>query len=62
MDTKTYLTTSQVVARYPGGITASSVRRWCQNGTIPGAFTTPGGVWRIPASWLEDQLSPQLAS
>lgn len=29
------------------GVDDSTVRRWAEEGTIPGAWKTPGGHWRF---------------
>lgn len=36
------------------GVDPSTVRRWCVAGRVPGAYTTPGGHWRLPARWARE--------
>jgi hypothetical protein len=44
-----YLTPPEVAAVLPGA-TAVSVRRWAENGQLPGAIQLPSGRWQIPWS------------
>lgn len=34
-------------------VTGDAVRLWCRDGLVPGAFQTPGGRWRIPATSVD---------
>ena len=38
------------VARVIPNTTAQAVRRWAEEGQLPGAFRTPSGRWHIPWS------------
>lgn len=37
-------------------VATSTVARWADAGKIPGAYRTVGGHWRIPATWVAEQM------
>lgn len=47
-DGSTLITTREIAEAFV--VDEDTVRLWCQNGSVPGAFRTPGGRWRIPES------------
>lgn len=47
-----WLTPAQAGRRFPGGISATSIRTWAADGRIHGAFQSPTGRWKIPLSSL----------
>ncbi|PLW00120.1 hypothetical protein BRL53_05145 [Corynebacterium ulcerans] len=51
-----WLTPSEAGKRFPGGLASSTVREWCHDGRIPGAFQTPTKRWKIPA-WAIDAIA-----
>ncbi|WP_374043712.1 helix-turn-helix domain-containing protein [uncultured Corynebacterium sp.] len=48
-----WLSPAEAGQQFPGGLSASTVREWCHAGRFPGAFQTPTGRWRIPASAVD---------
>jgi excisionase family DNA binding protein len=55
------LTTEDVARRY--GVTARAVRRWCEDGRLPGAERVGTGqraTWVIPESALQGFEPPEL--
>lgn len=34
-------------------VAPATVKRWCEQGLVEGAFRTPGGHWRIPRAALD---------
>ena len=38
------------------GVDKSTMTRWIAAGKVP-AFRTPGGHWRIRATWVDQQLT-----
>lgn len=49
-DGELWLSPAEAGKLFPGGLAASTVREWCHAGRFLGAFQTPTGRWRIPAS------------
>lgn len=37
-----------------------TVSSWCRRGKLPGAFTTLGGHWRIPAQAVQEMWVSQM--
>jgi len=52
-------TTADLTTREVAQLLRVQYRRvgiWCRTGKIPGAYQTPGGIWRIPRAALAGQL------
>lgn len=55
-ESEKWLTPGQASMLIPGNPSSVTVRKWCRQGSIPGAIQMPSGRWKIPTSALELML------